>query len=120
MGGNSQRRTIDDIRCPLPRDTVILLHHTIVQITLMRRSIEATRLQVDQSIRAIWETRELLARLRGGEALLALNPHRRTPLELQSARAVRPSMQVAASGGDIVVTERALHLGQSCAAVDGV
>ena len=67
MGESSQHRTIDDIRCPLPRDTVITLHHTMVEITLMRRSIEATRLQVDQSIRAIWETRELLARLRGEE-----------------------------------------------------
>jgi len=67
MGESSQRRAIDDIRYPLPRDTVIMLHHKMVQITLMRRSIEATRVQVDQSIRAIWETRELLARLRGEE-----------------------------------------------------
>src|SRR5262245_33580128 len=90
MGESSHRRTIDDIRYALPRDTVIMLHHTMVQITLMRCSIEATRVQVDQSIRAIWETRELLARLRGEEAL-ALNPHRRNTPGLTSVRSSCPA-----------------------------
>jgi len=68
MVGDSEHRTIDDIRCPkikgLPRDTVLTLHHTMVQVVRMRRSIESARFHLDQSRCALRETRELLGRLR--------------------------------------------------------
>src|SRR5262245_14328242 len=41
-------------------------------------------------------------------------------VELQAARAVRPSMQIAARRGDVVVAERRLHLRQRGTVVDGM
>jgi len=62
------RKQIEDLRCPatkgLPEDAVRLLHHSLVDIVRMRRSIETTDRQLKLSHEAIFETCELLSRLR--------------------------------------------------------
>jgi len=59
---------IDGIRCPaikgLPRETVHILHHSLVGLVCMQRSIEDVKLQVDRSWDAVRESRKLLHRLR--------------------------------------------------------
>jgi len=61
------RKQIKDLRCPhikgLPERDVHLLHHSIVQIARMRRSIEETDHQVALSEKALEQSRELLKRL---------------------------------------------------------
>ena len=78
MGEDSGRRTIDDIRCPkikgLPRDTVIMLRHTMVQITLMRRRIGVDDLEQD-AIALGWGGSDQQANLHLGEdALCQIRP----------------------------------------------
>jgi len=61
------RKQIKDLRCPnikgLPKDNVHLLHHSIVQIARMRRSIEEMDRQLALSYKALKESRELLKRI---------------------------------------------------------
>jgi hypothetical protein len=59
---------IDRIRCAagngLPQDIAVLLHKSIVQLAVMRRSIELINLQIEDSTEAALESEYLLARLR--------------------------------------------------------
>ena len=59
---------IDRIRCAagngLPQDIVVLLHRSIAQLAVMRRSIELINLQIEVSTEAALESEYLLARLR--------------------------------------------------------
>jgi phosphoribosylcarboxyaminoimidazole (NCAIR) mutase len=61
------QNSIDSIRCPairgLDKDTVHMLHISLVQIVQMRRSIERAELQIRRSSRAAYESVELLRRL---------------------------------------------------------
>jgi hypothetical protein len=61
------RKQIGDLRFPnikgLPDDDVHLLHHCIVQITRMRRSIDETDRQLALSYEAVKQSCELLMRL---------------------------------------------------------
>jgi hypothetical protein len=58
---------VDDIRCPaiegLPPETVAMLHHSLVDIVHMRRSIESVKLRTRNSLDAARESAELLRRL---------------------------------------------------------
>ena len=62
------RKRIEDIRCPmikgLPQDIVHILHHTLVEIAIMRRSIESADREVERSLHAVFESCELLRTLR--------------------------------------------------------
>ena len=64
----STRKRIEDIRCPmikgLPPDIVHMLHHSLVEIAIMRRSIESADREVERSLLAVFESRELLRALR--------------------------------------------------------
>ena len=64
------RKRIEDLRVPavngLPDDVYHMLHHSFVDIAKMRRSIESADALIDQSREAIFESREMLERLRGG------------------------------------------------------
>ena len=68
MGEIARKYHIDQIRCPvirgLDKDTVDMLHTSLVQIVKMRRSIECAQLQVHRSWRAAYESEDLLRRLR--------------------------------------------------------
>lgn len=69
MGVNGQpQNCIDDIRCPaikgLPRETIVMLHKSLVSIAHMRLSIESVNFQVYRSSSAVHESKELLRRLR--------------------------------------------------------
>ena len=59
---------IDHIRCPaikgLPTETVDMLHHSIVDIVRLRRSIERAQLQVSRSWDAAIDSMMLLGKLR--------------------------------------------------------
>ena len=59
---------VDRIRCPaikgLPRETVHILHDSLVSLVHLQRSIEGARLQVDRSCDAVRESKKLLHRLR--------------------------------------------------------
>jgi hypothetical protein len=59
---------IDRIRCPaidgLSRETVHILHKSLVGLVYLRRSIEDTKLCVDRSWDAVRESNKLLHRLR--------------------------------------------------------
>jgi hypothetical protein len=59
---------IDALRCPnvkgLPDDVVRTLHHSIVDIVRMRRSIERTDKALELSMLAAFESCELLKRVR--------------------------------------------------------
>jgi len=61
------RNRIEDLRIPcvkgLPDDVYHLLHHSFVHILRMRRSIETIRGQIDRSLEAILESKEMLERL---------------------------------------------------------
>ena len=58
---------IDHLRCPaidgLPPETVAMLHHSLVDIVRMRRSIESAGRQVRHSLDAALDSAELLRRL---------------------------------------------------------
>jgi len=62
------RKRIDDIRCPaikgLPEDVVHILHHSLVEIAIMRQSIESANQEVERSLLAVFESCELLRELR--------------------------------------------------------
>jgi len=62
------RKQIESLRCPdikgLPDDVVHILHHSLVDIARMRRSIEYTDKALEHSTRAASESWELLKRLR--------------------------------------------------------
>ena len=68
VDGKPPQHSINDIRCPaikgLRRDVVILLHKTMVGMTMMHLSIETAYIHIDRSRRAALESRELLTRLR--------------------------------------------------------
>jgi len=59
---------IDRLRCPdlrdLPRDTVILLHNSLVHIVRMRKSIEVAERQLELAKAAARDSECLLAELR--------------------------------------------------------
>lgn len=63
-----RRSSVEELRCPhiegLPRDIVHLLHHSLTRLVFLRRSLEASDLQLGRARRAAVESRELLARLR--------------------------------------------------------
>jgi len=63
-------KRIEDLRCPhikgLPEDVVHTLHHSLVDIVRMRRSIERTNKVLEHSMLAAAESSELLKRLRYG------------------------------------------------------
>ena len=65
---NRKRKRIDGLRFPningLPEDVVHSLHHSLVHITRMRRSIERTDNLVKRSMLAVSESCQLLKRLR--------------------------------------------------------
>lgn len=60
------RKWIEDLRCPnvkgLPDDVVYILHHSLVDIVRMRRSIECTNKILELSMQAAAESCELLKR----------------------------------------------------------
>jgi hypothetical protein len=62
------RKRIEDVRCPkikgLPEDIVRILHHSLVEIAIMRRSIESADRDVERSLLAVFESCELLRELR--------------------------------------------------------
>lgn len=62
------KNCIDQIRCPaiqgMPRETVHMLHDSLVGLVYLRRSIEHTQLHVDRSLDAVRECEKLLHRLR--------------------------------------------------------
>jgi len=64
-------KRIEDLRCPnlkgLPDDVVHTLHHSIVDIVRMRRSIERTDKVLELSMLAAYESCELLKRVRFSE-----------------------------------------------------
>jgi len=67
--GSEQRQyAIDRIRCPtikgLPRDTVHILHKSLVDIVRMRMSVELAGVQLKRSHRSLRETNDLLERVR--------------------------------------------------------
>jgi len=58
---------IDTIRCPAvkgPPKTVSALHESMQRIEQMRMSTELTRMHIQDSQQAAWESQQLLARLR--------------------------------------------------------
>jgi hypothetical protein len=65
---NRRRKRIEILRFPnikgLPEDVVHTLHHSLVHIACMRRSIERTDNVVNRSMLAAFESCELLKRLR--------------------------------------------------------
>jgi hypothetical protein len=62
------RKRIQDLRIPvvkgLPDDIYHMLHHSFVDIAMMRLSIESADAHVDRSREAILESEEMLKRLR--------------------------------------------------------
>jgi hypothetical protein len=48
----------------MPRETVHMLHDSLVGLVYLRRSIEHTQLHVDRSLDAVRECEKLLHRLR--------------------------------------------------------
>ena len=58
---------INHVRCPviqgLDRDTVHMLHQSLVEIVHMRRSIERAELQIGRSLAAATDTMQLLGQL---------------------------------------------------------
>ena len=61
-------KRIEDVRCPavkgLPDDIYHILHHSFVEILMMRRSIESADAHIDTSREAILKSREALKRVR--------------------------------------------------------
>jgi len=59
-----RRRSIDDVRCPaikgLPDDIYHMLHHSFVDILKMRRSIEKLDVLIEASMKAIYQSRDVL------------------------------------------------------------
>ena len=58
---------IDTIRWPAvkgPPRTVSVLHEAVLRLGEMRRSIELTRMHIQDSKQAAWESQRLLAKLR--------------------------------------------------------
>ena len=60
------RKRIEDLRIPavkgLPDDIYDMLHHSFVDIVMMRRSIDRIDALIDQSMEAILESCEMLKR----------------------------------------------------------
>ena len=59
--------SIDTIRCSAVKGapkTVSVRHKSVLHLGEMRRSIELTRLHIQDSKQAAWESQRLLARLR--------------------------------------------------------
>src|SRR6478609_6233095 len=80
-----------------------------------------SRSQETQVIRFAWRLRMALrCRLRAAKRGQSSSSKKHSWIELEAARSVRASVQVAARGGDVAVAKRRLHLGQRGPAVDGV
>ena len=66
--GAHRRKGVLDLRCPridgLPVETVHLLHHSLTQLVVLRRSLEHSDTQLERARHAVLESRALLARLR--------------------------------------------------------
>ena len=62
-----RRKRIEDVRCPavkgLPDDIYHMLHHSFVGVLKMRRSIENLDRRLEASMKAIFESSDLLKRV---------------------------------------------------------
>ena len=68
LGDPRRRKRIEDVRCPLvkglPDDVYHILHQSFVEILKMRRSIESADARIDESMKAVIESCDVLERLR--------------------------------------------------------
>jgi hypothetical protein len=59
---------VDSLRCPriegLPAGVVTQLHQSIVRLVQLRRSLEITSLHLERSKEAVWQSRQLLEKIR--------------------------------------------------------
>ena len=69
MSPPRRRKRIEDVRCPavkgLPDNIHHMLHHSFVDILKMRRSIESADVHIEASEKAIFESCDVLKRVRG-------------------------------------------------------